>query len=318
MPVGVVSTARITHATPAATYSHIDNRDDENAIALQALPGAATYNTRLRDGVDVVFGGGRQFFVPCGALDEEGGDGSRGDGRDLRREFQQRGYKYVWNTAGFGALTHRDAPVLGLFERSDMEYEYDRPADTGGEPSLTDMTLKAIELLRGAGDARKGRGDRGYFLMVESGRIDQARHEGSAFRALTDTAELDRAIGAALQAVDLRDTLVIVSADPSHVFKTAGYPLRPLAERPFSISSHPPGFESPAGYGILDVVHRVDPATGPQDQACLQQSAVPIASETHSGEDVGIYAVGPGAELVRGTVRNTHIYYVMAAALGIR
>jgi alkaline phosphatase len=365
MPVGVVSTARITHATPAATYAHINNRDDENAIALQALPGAATFNTRLGDGVDVLFGGGRQFFVPSGTLDEENGGGSRTDGRDLRREFQHRGYKYVWNTAGFSGLTRKDAPVLGLFERSHMEYEHDRRADTGGEPSLTDMTLKAIELLRGAGDRRGRGGDRGYFLMVEGGRIDHAHHEGNAFRALTDAAELDRAIGAAARAVDLRDTLIIVSADHSHVFNIGGYPLRPLGELPYSISSHTPGFEATAGNGILDLVYDVDPATGavapstdangvpfavlgygngpgyrhgvrndprtdsfpgrlgatssgPQDQAYLQESSVPMAAETHSGEEVGIYAVGPGAELVRGTVKNTHIYYVMAAALGIR
>ena len=100
----------------------------------------------------------------------------------------RRGYKYVWNTAGFDALTRTDAPVLGLFERSHMEYEYDRQTDLGGEPSLTEMTLKAIELLRRAAIGGSGGGDRGYFLMVEGGRIDHAHHEGNAFRALTDAA----------------------------------------------------------------------------------------------------------------------------------
>ena len=87
------------------------------------------------------------------------------------------------------------------------------------------MTLKAIDLLK-TGQRRQGRWNRdnGYFLMVESGRIDHAHHDGNALRALHDTQELDKAIGAAVRAVDLRDTLIIVSADHSHVFSLAGYP----------------------------------------------------------------------------------------------
>jgi len=199
--------------------------------------------------------------------------------------------------------------------------------------------------------------------MVEGGRIDHAHHEGNAFRALTDTVELDRAIGAAARLVDLRDTLIIVSADHSHVFNIAGYPLRPLEELPYPVPSHDSGFAALAGHGVLDMVYdinvatghvepsvdangvpytvlgygngpgyraapRVDPRTdpfpgrngtipnGPAHQAYFQESAVPIASETHSAEEVAIYAIGPGAELVRGTVKNTHIYRVMAKALG--
>jgi alkaline phosphatase len=363
MRVGVVSTARITHATPAATYAHINNRDNENAIALQALPGDATFNQRLGDGIDVLFGGGRQFFVPSTAVDEEGGAGSRTDGRDLRAEFQGKGYTYVWNAGGFNALARNDLPVLGLFERGHMEYEYDRPADSGTEPSITQMTLKAIDLLKNGGRRKGRRSDDGYFLMVESGRIDHAHHEGNAFRALTDAQEFDRAIGEAVRAVDLRDTLIIVSADHSHVFNIAGYPLRPLNELPYPVSSYDPGYQSLAGHGILDLVYdvnlttrhvepstdingapytalvygngpgyrgagRTDPRTdpfpgrggavtnGPAHPAYFQESAVPLGSETHSAEEVAIYAIGPGSEWVRGTVKNTHIYKVMAKALG--
>jgi alkaline phosphatase len=364
MRVGVVSTARITHATPAATFAHINDRNNESAIALQALPGDPTYNTRLGDGIDLLFGGGRQFFVPTTTPDDEGGTGSRTDGRDLRAEFQGKGYSYVYNTTGFNSLTEKSLPVLGLFERSHMEYEYDRPSDAGGEPSITDMTLKAIELL-GSGRQKNGRHspDRGYFLMVESGRIDHAHHEGNAFRALTDTQELDRAIGAAARAVDLRDTLIIVSADHSHVFNIAGYPMRPLNELPYPVASYDPAFASLAGNGIFDVAYdvnlatrHVEPATdangvpytalvygngpgyrgaarvdpridafpgrggvipsGPGHPAYFQEAAVPLGSETHSGEEVAIYAIGPGSDLVRGTVKNTHIYRVMTKALG--
>lgn len=354
MRVGVVSSARITHATPAATYAHINDRNDENAIALQPLPGDPTYNERLGSGVDLLFGGGRQFFVPSGVVDEEGANGSRPDGRDLRAEYQALGYKYVWNTAGFDALDR--LPVLGLFEASHMEYEYDRLTDTGGEPSVADMTTKAIQLLQ-----QKNSG--GYFLMVESGRIDHAHHEGNAFRALTDAEEFDRAIGAAASQVDLSETLIIVTADHSHVFNIAGYPLRPLDELPYPPPSYDPAYAALAGNGILDVVYDVDvavphiePSTdsngvpytaliygngpgyrgaprvdprldpfpgkggqipdGPWDPVYFQESAVPLGSETHAGEEVAIYALGRGAALVRGTVKNTFVYQVMAKALG--
>jgi alkaline phosphatase len=360
MKVGAVSTATITHATPAATYAHINQRNNENDIALQALPTDATYNNRLGRGVDVLMGGGRRFFVPNTVTDEEGARGARTDGRNLRAEFQSAGYNYVWNTGGFNALT--SLPVLGLFESSHMEYEHDRPSDLGGEPSLKDMTVKAISLLEGA----TRRQSNGYFLHVEAGRIDHGHHAGNAYRALTDTQELDEAIGAAAQMVDLRDTLIIVSADHSHVFNIAGYPLRPLQELPYPVKSYDPGYENTgsAGHGILDLVwdlnqstghvsetndnngvpytvlgyhngpgyrgaSRVDPRvdgfrgfagivpTGPSHPAYFQESAVPLGSETHAGEDVTIYAIGPGADLVAGTVKNTHIFHVMKRALGL-
>jgi alkaline phosphatase len=362
MKVGVVSTATITHATPAATYAHINQRNNEGDIALQALPGDARFNQRLGTGIDVLMGGGRRFFVPNNVRDEEGVLGGRTDGRDLRTTFQSAGYNYVWNSSGFNSAN--SVPLLGLFESSHMEWEADRSSDLGGEPSLKDMTVKAIKLLQAA----SGRGSNGgYFLHVESGRIDHAHHAGNAYRALTDAQELDQAIGAAAQLVDLRDTLIIVSADHSHVFNIAGYPLRPLQELPYPIKSYEPGYDKAgaAGNGIFDLVWdlnqanghvsatpdrngvpytvlgyqngpgyrglpRVDPRvdpfkglngvtpTGPAHPAYFQEAAVPLSSETHSGEDVAIYAIGAGADLVRGTVKNTHIFQVMKSALGLR
>lgn len=363
MRVGVVSTAQITHATPAATYSHINQRNNENDIALQALPTDATYNRRLGSGIDVLMGGGRRFFVPSSMTDEEGGTGARSDNRDLRREFSAAGYHYVWNRSDFDSLSGASLPVLGLFERGHMEYELDRGTDLGGEPSIAEMTVKSIQLL----EQGRRQGSDGYFLMVEAGRIDHAHHEGNAHRALTDMQALDEAIGAAAQMVDLRDTLIIVSADHGHVFNIAGYPLRPLQELPYALNSYAPGYAEAAvhGNGIFDVVYdldqltghvsestdangvpytvlgylngpgyrgapRVDPRTdatlgrggqvpsGPWHQAYRQESAVPLGSETHSGEDVAIYAAGPGADLVRGTVKNTHIFHVMKEALGLK
>jgi alkaline phosphatase len=350
MRVGVVSTARLTHATPAACFSHVNDRDKENDIALQALPSDATYNPRLGAGVDLLMGGGRQFFVPAGVMDEEGGAGSRPDGRDLRAEYQDAGYRYIWDQAGFDALAPADLPVLGLFERSHMEYEYDRPADVGGEPSVAEMTSKAIELL----SAATAGADRGYFLHVESGRIDHAHHAGNAWRSLMDAEALDQAVGEAVRAVDLRDTLIIVTADHSHVFNIAGYPLRAASELPYTPKSAPAEYLDSPFNNIFDVVYsisangdisaagdssgvpyttlgylngpgyragaRVDPRSepvGPNDPEYLQEAAVPLGSETHSGEEVAIYAIGRGAGNFRGTVKNTYIFEVMKSVLGL-
>jgi alkaline phosphatase len=357
MKVGVVSTARITHATPAACYAHINDRDDESAIALQALPTDATFNTALGSGIDLMLGGGRQFFVPTTAIDEEGDAGSRIDGRDLRAEFQAAGYSYVWNAAGFASVSAGALPLLGLFERSHMEYEVDRASDVGGEPSLSELAVKAVELLSaGAEDGQ------GFFLMVEGGRIDHAHHAGNAFRALHDAEALDRAIGATLQQIDLRDTLVLVTADHSHVFTMAGYPLRPVEQLGYPLVSAPDAYLTSPYNHIFDVVYDVDdaghvaastdgngvpytalgyqngpgyrhgdrvdptldpfpglsglPGAGPNGSEYLQEAAVPIGSETHAGEDVALFAAGPGSELVRGTVKNSFVHHVIANALG--
>lgn len=354
--IGVVSTARITHATPAACYAHINNRDDENAIALQSLPTDATYNAALGVGLDLIAGGGRRQYVPNTVFDEEGAKGSRTDGRDLRQEYQAAGYAYAWETAGWNALTRADLPVLALFESSHMEWEFDRPLDSGGEPSLSEMTTKSIELL--AADPA------GFVLVVEGGRIDHAHHAGNAYRALTDTEELDEAVAAAIAAVDLSETLIVVTADHSHVFNIAGYPLRPQAELPYSVNAAPAGWVAAPHSGLLDVVYdvntatgnvelqgdsngvpytalvygngpgyrgvpRVDPWTdpflglngvvpaGPGDPAYLQEAAVPLASETHAAEEVAIYAVGKGSHALRGTVKNTFTFKLMRRALGI-
>lgn len=354
--VGVVSTARVTHATPAACYAHINNRDAENEIALQALPTDASFNAELVRGLDLIAGGGRRFFVPNTVVDEEGEMGARPDGRDLRAEFQTAGYTYSFDRQHWLGLSAPSLPVLALFDSSHMEYEFDRALDVAGEPSLTEMTTKSIELLSS--------NPNGFVLMVEGGRIDHAHHAGNAWRALTDAEELDEAIGAAIAAVNLEETLIVVTADHSHVFNIAGYPIRPKTDLSYAVTSSPAGWLTAHHEGLFNVTYdlnvttgavskstdsngvpytvlvygngpgyrggsRVDPAldpfkgwngvtpTGPQDPAYFQEAAVPMASETHSGEEVGLYAIGAGSRDLRGTVKNTFSFELMKAALGL-
>ena len=79
----------------------------------------------------MLFGGGRRRFLPSNLTDEEGSSGRRTDGLDLRNYFRTHGYTYVWNHAGFDALTAQQGRVIGLFESSHLEYEFDRPTDAG-------------------------------------------------------------------------------------------------------------------------------------------------------------------------------------------
>ncbi len=99
-----------------------------------------------------------------------------------------------------------------------MRFEFERGEDTAGEPSLSEMTAKAIELL--------ARNPRGYVLIVEGGRIDHGHHFGNAFRALGETVELSNAVRVARALVKQDETLIVVTADHSHVLTMAGYPTR--------------------------------------------------------------------------------------------
>jgi alkaline phosphatase len=329
MSTGIVSTARITHATPAATYAHTPNRDWESdaEMSLEGKTNGCRDIARqlvefpYGDGLEVALGGGRSYFLPATVADPEdtGAKGRRLDGRNLTTEWASKTPRsaYVWNKAQFDAIDPKNTRhLLGLFERSHMEYEQDRAADTGKEPSLSDMTAKAIDILG------NNRGGKGYFLMVEGGRVDHAHHAGNASRALTDAIELSNAVRTALKKAG-NDTLIIVTADHSHTFTIAGYADRgndilgksvtdgKLAldanGKPYTTLGYTngPGYRGPAARPDLTAVDTAD-------ANFLQEAAVPLSSETHAAEDVAIYARGPGAQAFQGTVEQNVIFHVMA------
>ncbi|MGH8676954.1 MAG: alkaline phosphatase [Burkholderiales bacterium] len=334
MSTGVVTTARLTHATPAACYAHTAERDWESDADQPAEANRAGFadiarqliEFRYGDGLEVAMGGGRAKFLPRTIADPEdpGSKGERNDGRDLIREWMDKypDSAYVWDKAQFDAIDlARTRHLLGLFERSHMHFEYDRNKDRAGEPSLTEMTVKAIDIL--------SRNPKGYFLMVEGGRIDHAHHAGNAFRALSETIELSNAVRAALQKIDLRNTLVIVTADHSHAFTLAGYPARgnnilglvkePGAAdfardrngRPYTTLGYAngPGYRGTKDRPELSQAIATDPDF-------LQEATVGLGWETHGGEDVAIYAGGAQAHLIHGVMEQHVIYHVMSEALG--
>ena len=347
MSTGVVSTARITHATPAATYAKSPERNWESDDSLTDEAknnGCKDIATQLvefssGDGIDVVMGGGRRHFIPNTVTDEEGKAGKRTDGVNLIDSWKAKYAvgNYVYDQAGFDALGADSATkVLGLFNSSHMEYEADRANDVAGEPSLSEMTSKSIDIL--------SKNDKGFFLTVESGRIDHGHHAGNAYRALEDAVEFAEAVQAAVDKVDLNETLIIVTADHSHVFTLAGYPTRgnPILgvvkgnddaghaedeavmaadDMPYTTVGYANGLgfadygEGNGGdqrYGDAGAAGRHDlDGIATESSGFHQEALIPLGSETHSGEDVGIYAVGPGAQLLRGTHEQSNIFHAM-------
>ncbi|TXI26945.1 MAG: alkaline phosphatase [Ottowia sp.] len=326
MGTGAVTTTRITHATPAATFSHICHRDGENNIAAQAVPGGAGYNGALGDGVDVLLGGGRQFFLPATA------GGKRTDGRDLTAELKAKGYTYVQDKAGFDGVATTTKKLVGLFTSSHMAYDIDR--DASKEPSLAEMTGKAIDLL--------GQNPKGFFLMVEGGRIDHALHETTARKALQDTVAFDDAIKAAIDKMQAKDpglanTLIVVTADHDHTLVLNGYAAR----------TGPTTAASPGVLGLLrnfvDGSINKDAGGNPftiigfgngesrlatrtaltdaqvADKNYHQEAAIPMGagSETHGGTDVFLGAIGKGAENFTGVITNPEVFGLVRKASGL-
>lgn len=340
LSTGVVTTARLTHATPAACYAHTAMRDWESDLDIFARSKEA-YNAKFPDiarqliefpfgdGLEVAIGGGRSKFLPKEVADPEYTDkkGERLDQRNLPDEWLAK-YKnsaYIYDKQGFDAIdTKKTKHLLGLFEMSHLQYEYDRKKGKINEPSLSELTAKAIDLL--------SKNKKGYFLMVEGGRIDHAHHDGNAYRALTETIELSNAVRTATQKVNLDETLIIVTADHSHTFNMGGYPIRGnnilgltqevnsqgmLEEKPKTDKNGKPYTtlnyaNGPGAKGGERPNLTQEQVTNPDYK---QESLIPMASETHGGEDVAIFATGVNAHLIRGSMEQNWIFYVMADAL---
>jgi alkaline phosphatase len=340
MATGVVTTTRVTHATPAATFSHSADRNWESDADLPVAAGRCLDIARqlvespFGQGPDVLMGGGREAFMSTRQSDPEYPDirGKRTDGRDLIAEWQarHRDGHYVWNARQLDAAPARGA-LLGLFEPDHMQFEHDRAADRAGEPSLARMTQAAISRLSG--------NPNGYVLLVEGGRIDHAHHDGNAYRALTDTIALSEAVAAADAMTSADDTLILVTADHSHTLTFAGYPMRgnPILGKvrgtsgegrtvgPYALDANGqpyttltygngPGYRMPRG-AAADAGVRPDLANIDTEAPDFRQEAtVPLGSESHGGDDVGIWARGPGSSAVRGSLEQNAIFHILLQA----
>ncbi|CDG85228.1 alkaline phosphatase [Janthinobacterium agaricidamnosum] len=324
--VGAITTTELTHATPATTFAHICNRNAQYAIAAQSVPGGAGYNAALLDGVDVLMGGGRNHYTPFSATNKNG----RADGRNLLTEFAAKGYTVAATKADMVAAPN-NKKFIGLYSsKSHLEYELDRTAtpplgEGATQPSLAEMTVKAIDLL--------SQNANGYFLMVEGGRIDHALHGINAKRALVDTIAFDNAIKAALDKIrltdpTLADTLIVVTADHDHTLAFNGYGKRgnPILDINRDYKTGQPSKDADGntyttlvfGNGPNRPALRgnVDSATALGDNY-LQETGVRLASETHGGGDVKLFATGAGAKTFKGTLDNTKVFGLLKNAFGL-
>ncbi len=208
-------------------------------------------------------------------------------------------------------------------------------AERGGgsqEPTLPEMTIAAIRHL--------GAAENGYFLMVEGGRIDHGHHDGKPGYAMLETQAFSQAVAAALELVDLDDTLVLVTADHSHVFTMGGYATRGNPILGLVVENDKTGRPKPApeldatgvpyttlsyanGPGAIAELPRPEPEPG---IGVVYQSLVPVMhidiaglpdyGETHGGEDVALYAAGAGAQRVSGVIEQNRIFDIMMSAYG--
>lgn len=199
--------------------------------------------------IKVIFGGGRKQFRDVSMRDEEGKPGRRTDRRDLIKEWKNnkavfKRKEFVWNKVnqpgvgwhcqcqlashlimidelqeGLANIKPEDTDaVLGLFDASEVKYNHEVDGISDIEPTLSEMTLKAIEILR--------TNENGFFLFVEGGLIDFAHHDGKAHKAISETAELAKSVGLAEQVLGTNDTLMVVTADHSHTLSYSGYSVR--------------------------------------------------------------------------------------------
>jgi alkaline phosphatase len=254
MTTGLVVTSTITHATPATFASHVRSRKAEDAIAEQLIANR----------VNVLFGGGRKFFLP-----KSDPNSGRVDDTNLLAEAAEVGYTVITSKAELSDV--RRPYVLGLFQLEAL-------TTVPPEPSLTELTSRAIELLQTTNRGLFSRRPAGFFLMVEGSQIDWACHQNDVKGTIRQTLLFDQAVQAAIDFA-LRDghTLVIVTAD----HETGGLTL-------------------------------LEPAKGHTDPT------VRWSSKGHTDAPVMIAALGPGASMFEGVQDNTDIPKKIARLLGIK
>ncbi len=332
MATGLVATSRITHATPAAFSAHVPSRNMETEIAVQ----------QMAQNVDVLLGGGWGPFVP------QDQDGWREDGRHLLDEAAAAGYTVLQDRAAFDAVM--TAPVVGLFTRDHMAYEIDR--DAAAEPSLAEMTQKAIDLLKGNAE--------GFFLMVEGSRIDHAAHGNDLAAHLHDILAFDDAVAAALAFAEADgQTLILSTSDHETGGLTIGrevdgrslYTWEPdvvdqitashgaiaaaINAQGESAGLEPISADNMSVYAPI-VAETIEAHTGIEisaDEQALLASSTPQAANFvlaeiiarravigwttggHTGVDVNVYAYGPGRELFLGNQDNAAIGQHIATLL---
>ena len=327
---GMIATSNVQHATPAAFSSHWHDRANYNEIAEQ----------QVYQGMDVVLSGGAQYLLP-----KEAKGGKREDKENLITVLQSKGYAYV---------THKDAmasinsgKIWGAFAPDAMAYDVDRADLAKSEPSLDEMTSKAIALLSTSPKGKKS----GFFLFVEASKTDWAAHANDPAGVVSELFAFDKAVGAALAfAKKDKHTLVVVVSDHG----TGGLSIGTLEEKNYSFTDDDSvvgpmrkvkksaegldmllqGEPTPdriksvmtAEWGInefseaelkavVDLVTAKKPTMPATVQMLSRRARLGWTTGGHTGADVFMYTYGPGRPT--GLVENTEVANAMARVLAV-
>ena len=312
---GLVTTTTATHATPAGFAATVAKRSDQKAIAAQYL----------ERGVDVVLGGGTQYFS-----------------EDLVAAYRKAGYGVVLNRGQLLADGGK-APLLGLFSKSHIPFEIDRLNSAelqASTPTLSEMTKVALH--------RLGSAPEGFFLVVEGGRVDHAAHANDGAAAIREQVAFDETIATALAFVDKNpDTLLIVTTDHG----TGGFNVNGLGNEDFfttepAYSESTPAFDRLTGFtsslellslrtkgaGREDFLAAAEKATGLKFKdddrakitstktlaaALMKYTSIGWTSNNHTGEMVEFSAYGPGSQLFTPHLRNDQVHAKILRATGV-
>jgi alkaline phosphatase len=344
MATGIVSTANITDATPAAMVAHTRRRSELNFIAATMLDAAHR--------PDVILGGGSQQFLPMATPGSK-----RRDDRNLIEEFKALGYSFSGTKAELRKTPADAGKLLGLYNLDNMNVYIDRevlknPKVLKGfddQPTLMDMTGKAIEVL--------SKNPNGFFLMVEGASIDKQLHALDWERAAYDAIELDKAVAIAKEfARKNGDTMIIVVADHAHgasitgtyheldgktgreavrIYAASAFPTfadrdgdgfpdepNPSVTLAVQFANHPDYNETykfkpePTVPAIMADGKAI---ANPKLQGEFRPGNIPAAdpSEVHAADDIILTAHGPGAEYFSGVMDNTEVFFAMVRALGL-
>ena len=329
---GLVSTCRITHATPAGFAVNVPERGMEDEIARQYL--------ELE--VDVLLGGGLKHF-------QRTGESGKSDAAPLERirEFKAKGYSFVQNRKELSANADRQK-LLGLFAESHIPYAIDRKYDKSlaTTPGLSDMFKAALQSLSQAKN--------GFVLQVEAGRVDHAGHVNDPAAILHEFLEFDRCIPIALEFLrEDPDTLLIITTDHGtggcqlngwgSAYSESGPALKRINEITASFESLELSFRAKgrcdpqlftAATGIVLEASQVDTIQAAvEDESVeylaglmartvadqlLEKTAVGWTSNNHTAECAETFALGPGAALMKASIKNNELFSVMTQALGFK
>ncbi|OIK16840.1 alkaline phosphatase [Bacillus sp. MUM 116] len=298
---GLVVTSQITHATPAAFGAHEKNRKNMDAIADDYFD----EKIHGQHKIDVMLGGGLNNLV-------------RSE-RDLRKEFQKDGYDYA--TTKDEMLKSKKTRLLGLFATEGLPKMLDREAST---PSLKEMTETAISKL--------SQNDKGFFLMVEGSQIDWAGHDNDIVAAMSEMEDFEKAFKAAIDfAKKDKHTLVVATADHS----TGGFSVGAKGNynwfaKPIAAAKHTPDFMAKQiekdGNIEQTLKNNINLSLTPEEIKSVKKASVTKnvteidnaiekifdtrsvtgwTTSGHTGDDVNIYAYGPGRDLFMGKINNT-------------